>query len=114
MKALENLKSAAEKCNFSCGNKDNETLALISLLKDFDIVTLSIFESLLCSISVPSKSEPNSWSLLSSLKHTKKVTNSLVAEESEFAQVDSVLQSFLSHKTRKCLDMNNLNNQLES
>ncbi|KAJ1428194.1 hypothetical protein SESBI_09200 [Sesbania bispinosa] len=59
LKALGNLKAtAAKKGNFSSNIKDQQTLALVSLLKDVEIVTLSIFESLLNFISGSTQAKP--------------------------------------------------------
>ncbi|KAI4295508.1 hypothetical protein L6164_035550 [Bauhinia variegata] len=109
LKALGNLKGIAKKCNFPPTNNDH-----VALLKDFEMVTLSIFESLLSFISGSTQAKSSSWSLVSKLMQTKRVACSRVADESEFAQVDTVLQSFVLHKAGKFEDMNNLQNQLEN
>ncbi|KAI4298327.1 hypothetical protein L6164_031901 [Bauhinia variegata] len=111
LKALGNLKGMTKKYNFSPANKDHA--ALIDLLKDFEIVTLSIFESLLSFISGSTQAKSSNWSLVSKLMQSRRVACSQVADESEFAQVDAMLQSFVLHKAGKFEDINNLQNQLE-
>ena len=85
-KALENLKGNANKCNLSIINKDYQTVALVSLLKDTEVVTFSIFESLLNFISGSTQSKRSSWSLVSKLMHNnKRVGYAQGADENEFA-----------------------------
>ncbi|KAI4298324.1 hypothetical protein L6164_031898 [Bauhinia variegata] len=111
LKALGNLKGMAKKYNFSPANNDH--VALIDLLKDFEIVTLSIFESLLSFISGSPQAKSGSWSLVSKLMQTRRVACSQVADESKFTHVDAVLQSFVLQKAGKFEDISNLQIQLE-
>ncbi|KAK7283505.1 hypothetical protein RIF29_13066 [Crotalaria pallida] len=105
-KALENLKGNANKCNFSITNKDYQTLALVSLLKDAELVSFSIFESLLNFISGSSQSKRSSWSLVSKLMHNKRVGQAQGAEENEFAKVDAALQFLVFKLASKSNDIN--------
>ncbi|MED6169482.1 hypothetical protein PIB30_021780 [Stylosanthes scabra] len=116
VKALVNLKTIAKKGRntFNSNNiKDQQTLALVGLLKDVEVVTLSIFESLLHLISGTSSSSTNakqgSWNLVSKLIiQTKRTTSSTTcSHESEFSQVDAALAT-ISEKS-----MSDMQNQLE-
>ncbi|KAK7264283.1 hypothetical protein RJT34_31890 [Clitoria ternatea] len=108
-KALANLKGATKNCNMSSTNKDN----LVGLLENVEVVTLSTFQELLQFISGRiAQSKSSSWLLVSKLMQSKKVgCSQLLAEESEFAQLDEALQSCMF--SSKFENMNKLQNQLE-
>ncbi|KAJ7967096.1 hypothetical protein O6P43_011401 [Quillaja saponaria] len=112
-KALGNLKGVEKKCTFSTANKDYQTVALVSLLREVQAVTLSIFESLLSFISGPIQSKPSSWSLVSKLMKTKRVACRQEADANEFAKVDVALQSFMSQMTDKSDNIKDIQNPLE-
>ncbi|CAL9022923.1 unnamed protein product, partial [Prunus brigantina] len=110
-KAMGNLRGSS----FSSLNEDNETIAVVSTLRDVEAVTLSVFESLLSFISGPKSKPSSSWSLVSKIIHTKRVAFACEeeAEANEFAQVDAAL-NFIGHKTSKSQHQNvdNVQNQL--
>ncbi|XP_057456427.1 uncharacterized protein LOC130747494 [Lotus japonicus] len=110
-KTLRDLKAIAKKGNF----KDQQSVALVSLLKDVEVDTLSIFESLLNFISGSStQAKSTSWSLVSMLIHTKRISCQQVADENEFSQVDAALQSSVLQMTNNKSDStNSLQNHLE-
>ncbi|XP_058780860.1 uncharacterized protein LOC131654955 [Vicia villosa] len=112
-KALTNLKGNAKNCNIISTNEDHQTLSLIKLLQDVEVAILSTFQTTLQFISGTTHSKSNSWGSISKLIQPKRVACSLVADESEFAQVDVALQSFLFTKTRKLEGINDLQNHLE-
>ncbi|KAK7351858.1 hypothetical protein VNO77_11601 [Canavalia gladiata] len=112
-KTLANLKGASKNCNISSTNKDDHTVALISLLQDVEVATLSTFQTLLQFISGTPRSKSNSWLSISKLIQPKRVACSLMADESEIAQVDLALQSFVFTKTSKFEDVNSLQNHME-
>ncbi|OIV99495.1 hypothetical protein TanjilG_17305 [Lupinus angustifolius] len=114
-KALVNLKAISKKGNFSSNIKDQQTMALVGLLKDVEVVTLSVFESMLNFICGSTQSKAGNWSLVSKLIHTKRIGCSQVVEESEFSHVDVALHSFVLHMTNKSSSDNisNLPNHLE-
>ncbi|XP_058782969.1 uncharacterized protein LOC131657608 [Vicia villosa] len=112
-KALTNLKDNTKNCNVLSTNKDYQTLSLIKLFQDVEVATLSTFQTILQYISGTTQSKSNRWSSISKLIQTKRVACSLVADESEFAQVDVALQSFLFAKTGKPEAINDLQNHLE-
>ncbi|TKY67575.1 hypothetical protein E2542_SST10469 [Spatholobus suberectus] len=112
-KALANLKGTTKNCNISSTNEDNQTVALISLLENVEVVTLSTFQGLLQFISGTTQSKSSSWILVSKLMQGKKIGCSQLADESEFAQLDEALQSCMFSQTSKSENMNKLQNQLE-
>ncbi|XP_008236145.1 PREDICTED: uncharacterized protein LOC103334942 [Prunus mume] len=109
-RAMKNLKGS----NFSYLNKDNESIAVVSTLREVEAVTLAVFESLLSFISGP-KSQPSSRSLVSKMMHSKKVACEEETEANEFTQVDAALNSLIGHKTSKSQNksVDNAQNQLE-
>ena len=109
-KALANLKGTSKNCNISSANKDNQ---LISLLENVEEVTLSTFQALLQLISGTTQSKSSSWSLVSKLMQSKKVSCSQLADENEFSQLDEALQSYMFSQTSKFENMNKLQTQLE-
>ncbi|CAK8569264.1 unnamed protein product [Lathyrus sativus] len=112
-KALTNLKGNTKNCNDLSRNKDHKKEALIKLLQDVQVATLSTFQTILQYISGTTQSKSNSWDSISKLIQPKRVACSLVADESEFSQVDVALQSFVFTKTGKHEAINDLQNHLE-
>ncbi|XP_058780880.1 uncharacterized protein LOC131654979 [Vicia villosa] len=112
-KALTNLKGNTKNCNMLSTNKDHQTLSLIKLLQDVEVATLSTFQTILQFISGTTQSKSNNWGSISKLVHPKRVACSQLTDESEFAQVDVALQSFIFTKTRKVEGINDLQNHLE-
>jgi len=108
-KTLVNLKGNAKNSNILSTNKDQ----LINLLQDVEVATLSTFQTILQFISGTTQSKSNSWGSISKLIQPKRVSCSLVADESEFAQVDGALHSFILTKTGKLEAINDLQNHLE-
>lgn len=118
LKALETLKATLKKGKGNLlvpNNKDHQTVTLVSLLKDVEVITLTMLESLLIFISGRAQSKPsNYWSLVSKLmNNNKKVSSTQDADQNEFSNVDAALQSFVFHMTRKCDNVNHLQKQLE-
>ncbi|KAK7351857.1 hypothetical protein VNO77_11600 [Canavalia gladiata] len=112
-KSLANLKGASKNCNISSTNKDDQTVALISLLQDVEVATLSTFQTVLQFISGTPQSKSNSWLSISKLIQSKRVGCSLMVDENEFGKVDLALQCFLFNKTNKSEDVNGLQYHLE-
>ncbi|MED6169490.1 hypothetical protein PIB30_021787 [Stylosanthes scabra] len=89
-KALENLKgNIANKCNPSMINQEYQT---VNLLKEIQVTTFAIFESLLNFIAGSTQLKRGGWSLVSKLMNSKRVLTN--TEENEFAKVDDALQFF--------------------
>ncbi|XP_058759010.1 uncharacterized protein LOC131632242 [Vicia villosa] len=113
-KALENLKGNTHKCILSINNnKDYQTLATISLLKEVEMITFSIFESLL-NFMCGTQTKRTSWSLVSKLMNSKRVSNSSSQseDENEFAKVDNALELFAFNIGSKLSDVENLQKKL--
>ncbi|KAK7257962.1 hypothetical protein RIF29_32313 [Crotalaria pallida] len=111
-KALENLKGNENKCSFSITNKDYQTVASISLLKEVEVITFSIFESLLNFISGSMQSKRSSWSLVSKIMQSKRVPHAQGVDENEFANVDAALQFFAINLASKSNGIDDLQNKL--
>ncbi|CAL0329248.1 unnamed protein product [Lupinus luteus] len=112
-KGLENLKgSYANKSSFSISNKDYQTVASFSLLKEVEVTTFSIFESLLNFISGSAHSKRISWSLVSKIMQSKRVPYSQKVDENEFANVDAALQFLAINMTSKSNEFDDLQNKL--
>lgn len=112
-KALEKLKgNNANKCSFSICNKDYQTVASVSLLKEVEVITFTIFESLLNFIC-GTQSRRGSWSLVSKVMNSKRVSNS-EGDENEFAKVDTALHFFAFNLGSKSSDIDDLKNKLVS
>ncbi|KAK7409819.1 hypothetical protein VNO78_00156 [Psophocarpus tetragonolobus] len=112
-KALENLKGNANKSNLAITNKDYQTMALVTLLKDAEVTTFSIFESLLNFFSGSSQAKRSSWALVSKLMHNKRTSYAQGADENEFAKVDAALQLFSFTMSTNSNDINDLQKKLE-
>ncbi|KAM5562697.1 hypothetical protein ABKV19_017747 [Rosa sericea] len=93
-KALGNMKGMANRSLSSC-NKDQETINIVSKLKDVEAVTLAMFESVLSFISGP-KSKPYSWSLVSKMVQSNRIVCEEETKVNEFADVDAALKSLKS------------------
>ncbi|XP_062021135.1 uncharacterized protein LOC133737630 [Rosa rugosa] len=106
-KTMGNLKEMENKSNFSSLNKDQETIAIISKLREVEAVTRTMFEPILSFISGPKVS--SSWSFISKMLQSKRVASLACEEETEvnqFAEVDAALKS---HKS-----LDNAQNQLNN
>ena len=82
-------------------DKNHETLAIFSTLKEVEVVTSTVVESLLAFIARRRlQSKSSNWSLVSKLVHPKRVA-SMGEEESinELVKVDTALQLLISQKT---------------
>ncbi|EOX97495.1 Eukaryotic translation initiation factor 3 subunit A, putative [Theobroma cacao] len=111
-KALGNLKGMQSKQIFSL-SEDYETKAIVSMLREVEAVTSSMFEYLLSLISGP---KPGSWSLVSKLLHHKRIACKGAAREAnEFEKVDAALKSLAGQKMSKSENTMNveMQNQLK-
>ncbi|XP_062104092.1 uncharacterized protein LOC133815252 [Humulus lupulus] len=95
-KAMEN------RCNFSPLNKDQETVKIVSVLRDVESITLAIFQSLISFISGRNlQSKSNKWSFVSKMMNSKRVSCEEVIELNKFASVDAALSIFIGQKLKK-------------
>ena len=85
-------------------SKKNEGIAMISMLKELEAVTLMVFELLLTFIYGPKlQSKSSSWFVVSKLVHPKRIAcEGEETDGNDFEKVDEALQSLVSHKTSKC------------
>ena len=93
------LKGMQTKLN----SKKNEDLAMVGMLKELEAAILMVFESLLTFIAGSKlQSKSSSWFVVSKLVHPKRIAcEGEETDANEFEKVDAVLQSLISHKTRK-------------
>ena len=106
-KSLRDLKSKQRKCDFSISEKKPETVALVCILREVEVATLTVLESLLSSIAGPKmQSNTSKWSLVSRLMHSKRVeSEEEKAEFSEFEKIDAEFQTYISQKTSKSFNI---------
>ncbi|EXB95398.1 hypothetical protein L484_014371 [Morus notabilis] len=89
-------KAAENRRTFSLLNKDEE---IVSMLYEVHSITLTVFQLMFAFISGPKSS---SWSLVSKLMNSTKVSCEDVNKSNEFASADASLNSLLmSHKMKK-------------
>ncbi|KAM5562701.1 hypothetical protein ABKV19_017751 [Rosa sericea] len=102
-KALVTLKSCEKKSSFSSTNKDNVAVALVSVLREVEAVSLTVFESLLSFISgLKAQSKMRGWSFVSKIMLNKKVAcDEEKSEVNEFADVDAALSCLVGQETSK-------------
>lgn len=100
-KALVTLKSCEKKSSFSSTNKDNVTVALVSVLREVEAVSLTVFESLLSFISgSKAQSKMRGWSFVSKLMLNKRVAcDEEKSEVNEFTDVDAALSCLVGQET---------------
>jgi hypothetical protein len=84
-------------------NKNHEMLPMVSILREIETVTLSVFESLLSFVAKPGlQSKLSSWSLVSKLVLPKRVAHEIEETATlEFEKVEAALHSLITHKTTK-------------
>ncbi|XVF54096.1 hypothetical protein PTKIN_Ptkin05aG0153400 [Pterospermum kingtungense] len=110
-KALENLKDQTKQI-FSPA-EDQETKAIVSMLREVEAITSSMFHYMLSLISGP---KPASWSLVSKVLHHKRIAQDEAGRDmNEFEKVDAALKSLVSQKSSKSDNIMNLEmkNQLK-
>ncbi|XP_022748869.1 uncharacterized protein LOC111298420 [Durio zibethinus] len=104
-KALGNLKGIQTKQIFSPSD-DHETKAIVSILREVESVTSSMFNHLLSLINGPN---PGSWLLFSKLMHHKRITWEEAGRDiNGFENVDTALKSLASQKMSKSENIMNL------
>ncbi|KAK0581032.1 hypothetical protein LWI29_009036 [Acer saccharum] len=103
------LKGMANKCS-----KTNEEDETITMLKDVEAATSTVFESLLSLISRPKASSKSGWSLVSKLIHSKGIAcEEEESDMNEFVKVDTAL-STLASKSDNIICVQNQLKELES
>ncbi|KAF5181611.1 Eukaryotic translation initiation factor 3 subunit a protein [Thalictrum thalictroides] len=96
-KCLGDLKKAENKNTYSSIlNKDQNLVAIISVLREVESITMSMFKSLLSSVSSPKiQTKTTGWSLVSKLMHNKKSSQDIQVKNIEDIQksLDSIQSS---------------------
>ncbi|XP_022748870.1 uncharacterized protein LOC111298421 [Durio zibethinus] len=113
-KALKNLKRMENKLSSCSFSKDGENVAVVSILKEVEAVTISVLKSFLSFISGPeTESKLSRWSLVSKLMHQKRV----ICEEeeqktNEIANAEAAMRSFIKSANMKHVEK--VQNELQS
>ncbi|KAJ4965305.1 hypothetical protein NE237_017154 [Protea cynaroides] len=118
-KCLGDLRKLKKQHTFSSLlDKNHDIVAMVSVLREVESITLSIFESQLSFVSGPrAMSRPNCWSFVSKLMNKKPVArNGIEMERCVFEKVDATLGPLLSHKTYTGLEFRHVetHKQLET
>ncbi|KAJ6692958.1 BPS1-LIKE PROTEIN [Salix purpurea] len=103
-KASRGLKYLENKSSLSPSNKYHEAVAVVSMLKEVEAVTLTVLESLMTLISGGAKAQSKlgGWSLVSKLTHHKRIAcEAEETEVNEFEKLDSALHTLIYQKTCK-------------
>ncbi|XP_021903862.1 uncharacterized protein LOC110819090 [Carica papaya] len=116
-KAWENIKATEAKSRF-LSSTDNESMAVVSTLKEVESDTLSFFESLLSFMSGNRfQSKIKGWPLVSKLMQPKRIMfEESDSEVNEFQKVNTTLNSLVGHRSinfEKLKHSENLLNQLK-
>ncbi|KAI9181225.1 hypothetical protein LWI28_012663 [Acer negundo] len=103
------LKGMANKCS-----KTNEEHETITMLRDVEAATSTVFEYLLSLISRPKASSKSGWSSVSKLIHSKRIAcEEEESDMNEFVKVDTAL-STLTSKSYDIICVQNQLKELES
>ncbi|GMI68559.1 hypothetical protein like AT2G17080 [Hibiscus trionum] len=101
-KALKNLKHMDNKLSSSSFSNDDDTVAVISTLKQVEAATISALESLLSFISgAEAESKSSRWSLVSKLMHQKKVMCEEEQKTNEIENAEATLRSLIKSGNMK-------------
>ncbi|KAK8673686.1 hypothetical protein V6N13_112004 [Hibiscus sabdariffa] len=112
-KALKNLKHMENRLSNSSFSNDDETIAMISTLKQVEAVTISVLESLLSFISgLEAESKSSRWSLLSKLMQQNKVTCKEEQKTNEIVNAEASLRSLIKSENMKHVE--NVQNELQN
>ncbi|KAI9128130.1 hypothetical protein K1719_001123 [Acacia pycnantha] len=116
-KDLENLKKIKKEAVLTTSSDiHNESLSMISSLKETEVVTLSTLESLLSFVSgLKIQPKQRRWSMVSKLMQPKRIgCDSENSDTNEFEKVDETLLSLLSHKPQSGLLVEDFLNHMEN
>ncbi|XP_044508831.1 uncharacterized protein LOC123227773 [Mangifera indica] len=112
-KALKNLKGLNRQSS-SPISEEYKSKATTSILKEVDLITFNVIESLLSLISGPkASSKLSNWSVVFKLMQPMKVVYA-ETNTNEFEKVDAELSNFIDRKTSKSGNMQNQFKELES
>ncbi|KAL4379158.1 hypothetical protein GQ457_02G010320 [Hibiscus cannabinus] len=112
-KALKNLKHMENRLSSSSFRNDDETVAMISTLKQVEAVTIRVLESLLSFISgTEAESKSSRWSLLSKLMQQNKVTCKEEQKTNGIVNAEATLRSLIKSENMKHVE--NVQNELQN
>ncbi|KAL0422968.1 UNVERIFIED_CONTAM: hypothetical protein Slati_3319700 [Sesamum latifolium] len=115
-RSLKNIRISRSKENFLSLEMDEDTKALVYMLRDTESATSSMLESLLSyAMGTKLQARKSGWSLVSKLIPSKKVSHQ--GEETylnEFAKVDSFLQLRQENDTTQVEELMNLLKEMDS
>ncbi|PIN10496.1 hypothetical protein CDL12_16918 [Handroanthus impetiginosus] len=113
-KSLRNLSSFKNKPSILALEKDQETIAIISMLKETESMTLDLIEALLLSIcGMKGHSRQSGWSLVSRLMSSRKISGQDSKDAVQFGELDATLCKIVSLRTLKCEQIDELQQQLK-
>ncbi|XVF79148.1 hypothetical protein PTKIN_Ptkin14bG0196500 [Pterospermum kingtungense] len=98
-KKLINKSLRVLKSKYGFAHLENDVEATFRMLREVEVVTFTLFESLMSFIS-GTKMQPKSsnWPLVSKLMHSKRITcEKRASETNEFEKVDAVLCTLIDH-----------------
>ncbi|KAM6541121.1 hypothetical protein CsatB_005568 [Cannabis sativa] len=116
-KALSKAMENKSKFSTSSLKKEEQTAEIVSILREVELITFSVFESMVSFVSESKSSKANSWSLVSKVMKSRRVACEGVNECNEFASVDGALASLISKKIKKTdnkVEEINAQNELQS
>ncbi|XP_062103961.1 uncharacterized protein LOC133815092 [Humulus lupulus] len=99
------LKAMENRCSLSSLKKEQDTVEIVSMLREVESITLIVFESMLSFIfGSKSQSKSSGWSLLFKMMNTKRVSCEVINESNGFANADAALNLLISQKKVKTTD----------
>ncbi|XP_042508571.1 uncharacterized protein LOC122084413 [Macadamia integrifolia] len=113
-KSLGDLRKVQKQRAFSSLlDKNHDVVAMVSVLREVEAITLSMFESLLSFVSGPKAMlRSNGWSIVSKLINKKCVAEADdEMERCELAMVDVTLGAFLGHKINRDFELRHVEAQ---
>lgn len=93
-KYLKELRSIRSRQSIVATEKHNESMAVLSLIKEVETITLTMFESFL--FHLHGRKQLSGWSLVSKLMNA--TTNQEEMNGNEFDEVDAMLHTIISQK----------------
>ncbi|XVF03732.1 hypothetical protein REPUB_Repub05bG0019200 [Reevesia pubescens] len=108
-KCFGNIKRM-QKRNAAILDNDHDFELLVSMLKEVEAVSLTVFESLLSFVYSP-KSKSTGWSLVSKLIQSKRVSCEI---EDKDDKIDEALEALIKNKSGKSIDVTQVQKALKN
>ncbi|KAI3980609.1 hypothetical protein MKX01_025174 [Papaver californicum] len=84
--------------------KSSDKVAIVNMLREAEVTTLSVFESVVSILSGSKAQKQSSWSLISKLVHNTRVAfEENEKETNEFVEVEMALITFIDKKQHKAI-----------